>query len=65
MFMPRSAAKVLMIPGGTQGETNGLYAAVTVNTNPSRMGVIGGQQQVTHTMPTIRRQRTRSLLGFK
>jgi hypothetical protein len=65
MFMPRSASKVLMIPGGTQGETNGLYAAVTVNTNPSRMGIFGTNVQVSKQHPTIRRQRARNLLGFK
>jgi len=32
MFNPSNTAKVLMLPGTVQGETNGLYAAVTVNT---------------------------------
>jgi hypothetical protein len=65
MFMPRSAAKVLMMPGTTQGETNGLYAAVTINTNPSRMGVLGNNVQVGNKQPTIRKQRARNLLGWR
>jgi hypothetical protein len=44
MFFPRSTSKVLMMPGAVVGETNGLYAAVTVNRNTQKLAlpVIGG-----------------------
>ena len=64
MFYPRQTAKVLMQPGGTQGETNGLYAAVTVNNNPARMTIPGIVTATRLQTPSIRRTRARSLLGW-
>jgi hypothetical protein len=41
MFFPSNTAKVLMLPGSVMGETNGLYASVTVNTAaPPGLGML-------------------------
>jgi len=53
-WFPRSTAKVYMTPGCPIGETNGLYAAVLLNTNMAR------PVQFRTPRPTILYQATKS-----
>ena len=60
MFFPRQAKKVLMMPGSVMGETNGLYAAVTVNANPNALLVNGSGTPIMQKVQTAPRRRVGS-----
>ena len=47
------------------GETNGLYAAVLVNNTPARLMTPFSPQAKSSSVPSIRRNRARTLLGWK
>lgn len=65
MFNPRSTSKVFMQPGAVMGETNGLYAAVLVNNNPTRLLNPVAPGAVKSGVASIRRFRAPSALGWK
>lgn len=54
MFYPRSTSKVLMMPGSVVGETNGLYAAVTINRNQQKLAVPGSGGPRVSSVATMR-----------
>jgi hypothetical protein len=67
-FFPRNSAKLLMQPGAVHGETNGLYAAVLVNTTAkpaSGLAISGGASAATKQVQTLRRYRSRNMLNWR
>ena len=67
-FFPRNTVKVMMQPGAVHGETNGLYAAVTVNASAlpaSGMNFSGGANAAAKRTQTLRRYRAKTMLNWK
>ena len=67
-FFPRNSSKVMMQPGAVHGETNGLYAAVLVNTTAvpqSGLALNRGTQAATKATQTMRRYRAKTMLNWK
>jgi hypothetical protein len=66
MFFPRNVVKVLMQPGAVMGETNGLYAACTVNTSVSpRQMTTGGINPHRTPQATLKTSRSTATLRWR